>query len=74
MPQDRNRTIRKDNNTGITRKYRGTYGVKFERKAETDKDNRKKIPVIRKKRKIQDTGYIHRADRIRAEIRDTYSG
>ena len=73
MPQDRNRTIRKANITGITIKCRGTYGVKFERQAKIDKGNREKIPAISKEGKIQDTGYIYRTDRIRAEICDSHS-
>ena len=52
MPQDKNRTIRKVNNTGITRAYRtnvhapfyrGTYGVNFERETETYQDYREKV-------------------------------
>ena len=47
MPQDRNLTIRKVNNTGITIN-RGTYGVKFERQKEADSGYSKKIPLGKK--------------------------
>jgi len=43
MLQDKNRTIRKENNTGITY-YRRTYGVNIERKAEIYRSYGQEIP------------------------------
>jgi hypothetical protein len=52
MPQDKNRTIRKLNNTGRTF-YRSTYGVKFERQTEANNGNSQKIPYGKKSEKIK---------------------
>ena len=64
MPQDKNLTIRKTNNTGKTI-CRSTYGAKFERQKKADCGYSQKIPLSKKKSEktkilftfIEQTGY-----------------